>query len=121
MALWERFHAGAYAEAADGARSLLAATPEDGGLHFLLGQSLQDGGLDPAGALAAYDAALRAGHDPFWVLAGRARLRKDMGRNDEAVRDYLRAAILRPLNPAAARLLAHALLLIIRHPRARAG
>jgi tetratricopeptide (TPR) repeat protein len=112
-AAWRLFHAGAYAEAAAAAEAQLIAAPGSGELHFLLAQSLHNGALDLPRALAAYDAALAAGYDPFWVLAGRARLHRDLGEGTAAWHDYLRAARRQPLNPATPGLLVQALRLAV--------
>jgi tetratricopeptide (TPR) repeat protein len=96
------------------ASAQLEMSPGDGELHFLLAQSLHNDMLDLPHAMSEYNAAFAAGYDPYWVLVGRARLHRDLGSYRDAIRDYLHAALRRPLNRVTPRLLFHALRLSIR-------
>ncbi|MBN8889193.1 MAG: glycosyltransferase [Rhodospirillales bacterium] len=90
--LWGMFHAGQFVDVV----SLAPDGPLTGEFHFLLAQSLHNGGLDRQAALRHYAAAMAAGYDRYWTLAGRARLRRELGQRWPAARDYLLAALARP-------------------------
>ena len=96
---------------------MTGAVPAGGERDFLLAQSLHNAGGDLAAALTHYDAALREGFDRYWVLTGRARLHRDLGQHWHASRDFLLAALSRPVSRGTPALLRQATGMALKRPR----
>lgn len=95
---WTRFANHDYATVIDRAVAALQSNDRRADAHFLLAQSLHNGGIDPVRALFHYDMALRMGYSRFWGRLGRGRLRREQGRYAEALHDLAWAGLLAPVH-----------------------
>ncbi len=97
---WARFARQDYETVIRRAERALRENDRLADAHFLLAQSLHNLGTDPDGALRHYTRALGEGYPAYWVRLGRARLLREEGQYQAALRDVALAWPLMPVSGA---------------------